>query len=84
MPSDLNVRAYDHRLGASDLTIFGATALVAGLTGDFPVMLDGAPFLMPGEGVAIRRGLERWFDAARIRPRIVGELEDSAIMKAFG
>jgi LysR family transcriptional regulator, transcriptional activator of nhaA len=84
MPTDLNVRAYDHRLGASDLTIFGAAALISGLTGDFPAMLDGAPFLMPGEGVAIRRGLERWFDAARIRPRIVGEFDDSALMKAFG
>ena len=84
MPSDLNVRAYDHRLGASDLTIFGAAALVAKLRGDFPAMLDGAQFLMPGEGVAIRRGLEQWFDAARIRPRIVGEFDDSALMKAFG
>lgn len=84
IPSDLNVRAYNHRLGASDLTIFGATALVAELTGAFPAMLDGAAFLMPGEGVAIRRGLEQWFDAARVRPRIVGEFDDSALMKAFG
>ncbi len=84
IPADLNVRAYNHRLGASDLTIFAATALVAGLTGAFPAMLDGAAFLMPGEGVAIRRGLEQWFDAAGVRPRIVGEFDDSALMKAFG
>lgn len=84
IPPELNVRAYNHRLGASDVSIFGAPGLVRGLPGGFPAMLDGAPFLMPGEGVAIRRGLEQWFDAQGVRPRIVGEFDDGALMKAFG
>lgn len=84
MPVDLKVRAYNHLLGSSDVTVFGAEALLQGLRGGFPVLLDKAPFLLPGQDVAIRPALERWFDAQRVRPRIVGEFDDSAMLKAFG
>lgn len=84
MPTDLKVRAYNHLLGSSDVTVFGAEALVQGLKGTFPALLDNAPFLLPGEEVAVRPGLERWFEAQRVRPRIVGEFDDSALLKAFG
>jgi hypothetical protein len=50
----------------------------------FPAMLDGAPFLMPGEDVAVRPRLEHWFEAQRLHPRIIGEFDDSALLKAFG
>ena len=55
-----------------------------GLRGGFPALLDKAPFLLPGQDVAIRPALERWFDAQRVRPRIVSEFDDSAMLKAFG
>jgi LysR family transcriptional activator of nhaA len=84
MPTDLKVRAYNHLLGSSDVTVFGAAALVKTLKGKLPALLDGAPFLLPGEEVAIRRALEAWFEANRVRPRIVGEFDDSALLKAFG
>jgi LysR family transcriptional activator of nhaA len=47
-------------------------------------MLDNAPFLLPGESVAIRPRLLQWFEANAVRPRIVGEFDDSALLKAFG
>ena len=84
MPTDLKVRAYNHLLGSSDVTVFGAEALVRALEGTFPALLDSAPFLLPGEEVAIRPALERWFEANGVRPRIVGEFDDSALLKAFG
>ena len=84
MPGDVKVRAFNHLLGASDLTIFGADTLVHTLKGKFPAMLDGAPFLMPGEGVAIRPALQQWFESQRLHPRIVGEFDDSALLKSFG
>ena len=43
-----------------------------------------APFLLPAEGTALRGLLTTWFDAHQIRPRIVGEFEDSALLKEFG
>ncbi|MBP9714059.1 MAG: transcriptional activator NhaR [Sterolibacterium sp.] len=84
MPANLNVRGYSHLLGESDLTVFGAAAQVAALGGAFPRVLDGAPFLLPGEDVAIRSRLEQWFEAEGIQPDIVGEFDDSALLTAFG
>jgi LysR family transcriptional activator of nhaA len=84
MPTDLKVRAYNHLLGSSDVTVFGAEALVGALKETFPALLDSAPFLLPGEEVAIRPALERWFEAKGVRPRFVGEFDDSALLKAFG
>lgn len=84
MPSHLNVRGYNHLLGESGLTVFGTRALIKSLRGKFPACLDGAPFLLPGEDVAIRPRLEQWLEAHHLHPRIVGEFDDSALLKAFG
>ena len=32
----------------------------------------------------MRRSLEQWFEAQNIRPRVVGEFQDSALLKVFG
>ena len=40
--------------------------------------------LMPSNNAAIRRQLELWLDERDLRPVIVGEFEDSALMKVFG
>src|SRR5262249_36265321 len=45
---------------------------------------DGAPFLLPMVGAALRRSLEQWFEKLQLRPRIVGEFQDSALLNAFG
>jgi LysR family transcriptional activator of nhaA len=84
MPTDLKVRAFNHFLGASDVTVFGAQSLLRTLKGKFPGCLDGAPFLMPGEEVAIKSALEQWFEDQRVHPRIIGEFDDGALLKAFG
>jgi LysR family transcriptional activator of nhaA len=57
---------------------------VQSLKGTFPAVVDNAPFLLPGEEVAIRPALEQWFEVQRVRPRIVGEFDHSALLKAFG
>jgi LysR family transcriptional activator of nhaA len=84
MPSHLNVRGFNHMLGESGLTVFGANTLVENLVGDFPECLNQAPFLLPGDDAAIRPKLERWLDNHNLRPVISGEFDDSALMKSFG
>jgi LysR family transcriptional regulator, transcriptional activator of nhaA len=84
MPADIKVRAYNHLLGTSDLMVFASPALSKTLKGAFPICLDNAPFLLPGESVSIRAGVEQWFEAQNVHPRIVGEFDDGALMKAFG
>ncbi|HVJ89085.1 MAG TPA: transcriptional activator NhaR [Labilithrix sp.] len=76
------VRAYNHSLGACEVSFFGAKSL-QNLRENFPSSLDRAPMLLPLEGSMLRRSLNGWFAANRIRPRIVGEFEDSALLKVI-
>jgi LysR family transcriptional activator of nhaA len=78
------VRAFNHLLGETDVTIYGAPALAAQYRRRFPECLDGAPFLLPSEGTALHRSMAAWFDTVGVRPRIVAEIDDSAVLKVFG
>lgn len=84
MPAHLSVKGYNHLLGESGLSVFATSGLAATLTGEFPACLDRAPLLLPGEDFAIHHKLLQWLANQRLRPRIVGEFDDSAMMKAFG
>lgn len=83
-PPEVKVRAFSHALGESGMTFFATPALAAGLKRNFPQSLDGAPMLLPMEGTGLRRQFEQWFDGRRIRPRVAGEFDDSALLKVFG
>ncbi|MCA9299329.1 MAG: hypothetical protein KDA28_09695, partial [Phycisphaerales bacterium] len=78
------VRAFNHYLGESSVTLFGTASLVEACTGSFPACLDDAPLLLPTSNTTLRRVLDGWFEKHSIRPRLVGEFEDSALLKAFG
>lgn len=80
----LNIRAYNHPLGESGISFFAKPSLARKLRRKFPASLDGCPMLMPGSGSSLRRYLENWFEKKRIKPVIVAEFEDRALMKAFG
>jgi LysR family transcriptional activator of nhaA len=80
----LDVRAYNHVVGESTTTLFATPSLARRLARHFPRSLDGQPFLMPSRATAIRRSLDHWLEEQEVRPRIVGEFEDSALLKVFG
>jgi LysR family transcriptional activator of nhaA len=82
--SATKVRAYNHPLGESGLSFFGSKAQARKLRATFPKSLEGAPMLLPTEDTAVRRGLDRWFEAVDVRPKIVAEFQDSALLKVFG
>jgi LysR family transcriptional activator of nhaA len=84
VPPTVHVKAYSHLLGECGVTAFAAPALARRLKRRFPASLAGTPFLLPGEGTVLRRQLEDWFQETGIRPAIVGEFDDSALMKVFG
>jgi LysR family transcriptional activator of nhaA len=62
----------------------GTPALAKRYKRRFPQGLDGAPMLLPTPGTMLRRSLDQWLETAGIRPAIIAELEDSALMTAFG
>jgi len=84
MSSNMNVRGFNHLLGKCGITFLATAALAKAHRGAFPARLNGAPMLLPGEDVAMRPQLMRWLEERKIAPRIVGEFDDSALMKAFG
>jgi LysR family transcriptional activator of nhaA len=84
LPATVRLKAYSHLLGESGVTIFGAPALLGPRRRRFPAVLDGAPFLMPLEGTTLRRSLDDWLGANEIRPTVVAEIEDSALLKVCG
>lgn len=79
-----DVAAESVRLGSTGVTLMGTPAVVARHLVDFPGSLDGAPLLLPDIGSAMRRELEVYFANAGLRPHVVAEFDDSALMKAFG
>ncbi|MBE0624171.1 MAG: transcriptional activator NhaR [Burkholderiales bacterium] len=84
IPPSVSVRAFNHRLGESGVSFFASAVLLKTLKGKFPASLNGAPMLVSGQDAAMRARLERWCGANQLRPRVVGEFDDSALMKAFG
>ena len=83
VPPSAAVRAYSHLLGECSIALFAPPAVARRLARGFPRSLDGAPFVLPTENTALRRTLEPWFAAQELRPRVVAEFEDSALLKAF-
>ena len=82
-PPGSPARAYNHMLGESGVTLLGARALATPLRRRFPHSLDDAPVLLPLADNGLRRALEGWFAGLGIRPRVVAEAEDSALLAAF-
>jgi LysR family transcriptional activator of nhaA len=78
------IRIFHHRLGESGVTFFAEARLAAKLRRRFPRSLDGAPALLPTENTAMRSSLESWFETIGVRPRVIAEFEDSALLKVFG
>jgi LysR family transcriptional activator of nhaA len=80
----LNVRAFNHLLGETGVVWIGVPELAKRYRRNFPKSLNGAPILLPTGDTAIRRKLDRWFDLHAIRPTLVGEFDDFALLRAFG
>ncbi len=84
VPATIPVKAYGHLLGTSTVTLFAAPPLAERYRRKFPASLNGAPFLLPMEGLSLRRPLDQWFDSESIRPKVVAEFKDRALMTTFG
>ena len=84
VPPGLNIRAYNHVLGDCGISFLAEVGMARFLRSGFPRSLDGAPLLFPSEINRVHGRLLQWFEALHIHPRIVGEFDDSALMKAFG
>lgn len=83
-PANPNVKLYSHPVGSSLLAWYASAPLYAAARKGFPNSLASVPVILPTTHVATRARLDLWFERNAIRPRIVGEFEDSALLKTFG
>lgn len=82
--SAASLRVFSHPLGECEIMLFGTPQLAERYLPDFPASLNGAPMLLPTRNNALRGRLDQWFELQGIRPDVVGEFEDSALLKTFG
>jgi LysR family transcriptional regulator, transcriptional activator of nhaA len=79
-PSSLPIKVFNHLLGECGVTFCAERKLAATLRRRFPQSLTDAPVLLPASNAALRRSLEKWFQVQQIRPRLVAEFDDAALM----
>ncbi len=84
MGRQVSVKAYNHPLGSTATSFFAAPSLKRTLAGAFPQCLDGAPMLLQGATSALRQRFDFWLATHQLRPRVIGEFDDAALMQAFG
>jgi LysR family transcriptional activator of nhaA len=84
MPSEIDIKGRSHELLECGLSFFATPSLALSDAVPFPHSLSNSPLLVPGEDSAVRKRLMSWLNTLRIQPQIVGEFDDSALMRAFG
>lgn len=78
------VRMFSHPLGECGSSFFAAPRLARSCRRGFPRSLDGVPVLLPGGDSTFRRALNEWFDSHEVRPVIIAELDDLALVSVLG
>ncbi len=86
LPPSPSVRAYSHLLGECGAVLCATPDLAKRYSTKRGSLraLDGAPFLLPTEGSVLRASLDEWLRDREVRPQVVGEFDDSSLLKVFG
>jgi len=79
-----SLKVFSHLLGESDMKLFGTRKLAQRYRRNFPASLHGAPLLLPTRNNALRGRIDAWFIEHGVRPEVVGEFEDNAMLNTFG
>ena len=83
-PPTFKARTFSHLLGECGVSFFAAPSLAKRIGRRFPQSLHDAPVILPTDNTMLRRAMDQWLAARGVRPRVVAEIEDSALLKTFG
>jgi LysR family transcriptional regulator, transcriptional activator of nhaA len=84
VPSTLARSLHTLEIAQTGVSFMAASSVAGRLKGAFPQCLDQAPLLSSSNpGSALTQALDNWFIRQRIRPHVVGRIEDSALLKAL-
>ncbi len=79
----ISVRAFNHALGECGVGLFGTPKLCRKYQRELPNSLESAPFFLPGEHTALRRNVTQWLHQIDVEPEVIGEIDDTALLKVF-
>jgi LysR family transcriptional activator of nhaA len=84
VPTHINIKAYSHLLGESSIALFASKNLLPATEFQHLTDLNNRPLLLPTPNTMLRRAIDQWLDERELRPTIVGEFDDSALLEIFG
>ncbi|HCE92165.1 MAG: LysR family transcriptional regulator [Burkholderiales bacterium RIFCSPHIGHO2_12_FULL_65_48] len=82
-PPNPALRTTSQLLGTSAIAWYAPPLWAEAAANDFPHSLAVVPVLLPTDHAAMRARIDHWLERERIRPRIAGEFEDSALLSTF-
>jgi LysR family transcriptional activator of nhaA len=83
-PANPNLKVYSHALGVSAVHWYASATWSAAASGSLMQSLAQLPVLLPTHHSALRLRLDAWFERHGIKPLVVGEFEDTALLVTFG
>jgi LysR family transcriptional activator of nhaA len=83
LPPTSHARVYSRKLTSLAVNIVGEFEMAKRLRRRFPDSLQEAPFLLPKKNTMLRREVDLWFHENGVHPKVVGEFDDTALMKEF-
>ncbi len=82
-PPNPALKTTSQLLGTSAVAWYAPPVWAEAAAQRFPHSLAVVPVLLPTDHAAMRARLDHWLERERIRPRIAGEFEDSALLSTF-
>ena len=82
-PPNPALRTTSQLLGSSAIAWYAPPLWAEAARKQFPHSLAVVPVLLPTGHAALRERIDHWLERERIRPRIAGEFEDSALLSTF-
>lgn len=82
-PPNPALKTTSQLLSTSAVAWYAPTGWAEAATASFPRSLAQVPVLLPTEHAAMRARIDHWLEREKIRPRIAGEFEDSALLSTF-
>lgn len=83
LPFGVAIKAYNHFIGECGVSFMATSRLAKKLKRDFPNSLTGAPIILPSQNSQLRNQLDYWLKSKQVFPKIVAEIEDSALLNIF-
>ncbi|CAN7731735.1 LysR substrate-binding domain-containing protein [Acidovorax sp. LjRoot118] len=82
-PPNPALKTTSQLLGTSAVAWYAPPVWAEAAARQFPQSLAVVPVLLPTDHAAMRARIDHWLERERIRPRIAGEFEDSALLSTF-